>query len=86
MSQQPSAAKRTWTVRSGADLGHAIADVRALHHLTQSEAAERAGLSRDYVAQIEAGRSARVLEHAIRLLRRLGASVTITLDDNHGQA
>jgi transcriptional regulator with XRE-family HTH domain len=72
--------QRTWQVRSGADLGRAIADIRQARGLTQSELAASAALSRDYVAQIEAGRSAALLEKLLRLLRRLGARVTITVD------
>jgi transcriptional regulator with XRE-family HTH domain len=49
-------------------------------HLTQSELAANAALSRDYVAQIEAGHSTSLLEKLLRLLRRLGARVTITID------
>jgi DNA-binding XRE family transcriptional regulator len=54
--------------------------VRQARGLTQSELAASAALSRDYVAQIEAGRSAALLEKLLRLLRRLGARVTITVD------
>jgi transcriptional regulator with XRE-family HTH domain len=72
--------QRTWQVRSGADLGRAIADIRQARGLTQSELAVSAALSRDYLAHIEAGRSASLLEKLLRLLRRLGATVTITVD------
>lgn len=72
-------AQRTWQVRSGPDLGRAIADIRQLRGLTQSQLAAEAALSRDYVAQIEAGRTASLLEKLLRLLRRLGATVTITI-------
>lgn len=71
--------QRTWQVRSGPDLGRAIADIRRARGLTQSQLAAEAALSRDYVAQIEAGRSASLLEKLLRLLRRLGATVTITI-------
>ena len=69
-----------WNIRSGEDLGRAIADVRASRGLTQSDLATQAGLSRAYLAKIEAGRSVSLLEHELRLLRRLGATVTITVE------
>jgi len=72
--------QRTWDIRSGADFGRAISEIRHEQSLTQYELAERAALSRDYVAQIEAGRSVSLLEKTLRLLRRLGARVTISFD------
>jgi HTH-type transcriptional regulator / antitoxin HipB len=76
----------TWQVRSGADLGRSIADLRGRQGLTQSELAEKAGLSRDYLAKIEGGRTVSLLEHSMRILRRMGATVTITWESDDGQA
>jgi transcriptional regulator with XRE-family HTH domain len=70
---------RSWTVRNPGDLGRAIAGVRAARGLTQSELAAQAGIGRSYLAQLEAGASQLVLERSLRALRRMGASVTITL-------
>ncbi len=79
-------AQRTWVVRGGDDIGRAVAEIRRDRHLTQQQLAEQAGLSRDWLAKLETGRSAVVLDHLLRLLRRLGASVTITFEDAHGPA
>jgi transcriptional regulator with XRE-family HTH domain len=79
-------AQRTWTVRSGEDFGRAIAEIRRHRHLTQEQLAAQGGLSRAWLAKLETGRSATVLDHLMRLLRRLGASVTITFEDTDGQA
>ena len=81
-----SSAPRIWTVRNPADLGRAIAGVRAARGLTQAELATRAGIGRSYLAQLEAGASQLVLERSLRALRRMGASVTVTLpgDDEQG--
>ncbi|MBJ7331267.1 MAG: helix-turn-helix transcriptional regulator [Solirubrobacteraceae bacterium] len=68
-----------WTVGSSADLGRAIAGVRAVHGLTQEELAERTGIQRSYLAKLEAGASVLLLERALRALRRMGATVTVTL-------
>jgi HTH-type transcriptional regulator / antitoxin HipB len=71
----------THHVRSPEDLGDVIADRRAVRQLSQAELAEQVGISRSYLAKIERGRTTSVVEHTFRLLRRLGATVTITFDD-----
>ena len=76
----------TWQVRSGADLGRSIADLRGRQGLTQSELAVQTGLSRDYLAKIEGGRTVSLLEHSLRILRRMGATVTITWESPDGPA
>jgi transcriptional regulator with XRE-family HTH domain len=70
---------RTWTVRSSADLGRAVASARASRGLTQAELAEDAGINRSYLAALERGASTLALERALRVLRRLGATVTVAL-------
>lgn len=70
---------RTWTVRSSADLGRAVAAARAARGLTQAELADGAGINRSYLAALERGASTLLLERALRVLRRLGATVTVTL-------
>lgn len=77
-------APRNWSVRSGEDMGRAIAEIRHERGLTQAELAAQGGLSRNWLAKLEAGRSTPVLDHLLRLLRRLGATVTITFEDSDG--
>ena len=76
----------TWTIRSGADLGRAVAEIRGSRRLTQAELAEGAGLTRDYIAQLESGRTVSLLEHLLRILRRSGATVTVTWPREHGES
>ena len=64
-------------VRSGADMGRAIAALRSDAGLTQQELGDLAGLDATYVSKIESGRTVTLLEHELRILRRLGARVTI---------
>ena len=71
---------RTWTVHSAADLGRAVADIRRERGMTQAEVAAASGLSRSWLAKLESGRSNLVLDHLLRTLRRMGASVTVTWD------
>lgn len=68
-----------WSVRSAADIGRAIAGVRARRGLTQEQLATQAGVERSYLARLEAGASTLALERTLRLLRRMGATVTVTL-------
>jgi transcriptional regulator with XRE-family HTH domain len=66
-------------VRSGADVGRAIAALRARAGMTQRELGELAGLDAAYISKIESGRTVTLLEHELRILRRLGARITIEL-------
>lgn len=68
-----------WTVRSPSDLGRAIAGVRAERGLTQDQLAKEADVDRSYLARLEAGATALVLERALRVLRRMGATVTVEI-------
>ena len=77
-------ATRTWTVRSSDDIGRAVADIRRARGMTQSELAEQGGLTRVWLAKLETGHTTPVLDHLLRLLRRLGATVTITFGDDDG--
>jgi transcriptional regulator with XRE-family HTH domain len=77
---------RTWSVRSAEDLGRALAEIRHTRGLTQEQLAAEGGLSRASLAQLEVGRSTPVLDHFLRLLRRLGATVTITFEGDDGNA
>lgn len=76
--------QRTWNVGSPEDLGLAVAEVRHSRNLSQADAAEMAGIGRTWLAKLENGRSTRVLDHLLRLLRRMGATVTVTWDDEPG--
>ena len=73
---------RQWAIRSPGDLGRAIAGVfRAERGLTQAKLAEEADIDRSYLARLEAGATALILERSLRVLRRMGATVTVTIDD-----
>lgn len=69
---------RSWQIRSAADFGRAIADLRSRRGLTQDQLARQAGMSRNYLAQLETGLTVVMLDRVLRLLRRLGAEVTVT--------
>lgn len=72
-------------IRSPADLGRAIAGIRAVRQLRQEDLATEIGIDRTYLAKLEAGASSIQLERALRALRRMGATVTITLAETDGE-
>ena len=74
----------TWTIRSPADLGRAIAGVRRRRGLTQQRLAAQAVIERSYLARLEAGASTLAIERALRLLRRMGATVTVSIENDDG--
>jgi transcriptional regulator with XRE-family HTH domain len=73
---------RRWSVHSGEDFGRAIADLRRAKGMTQAQLAEASGLTRTWLARLETGHSTPVLDHLLRLLRRLGATITITVSED----
>lgn len=76
-----------FVVRSGEDLGRAVGELRRSQGLTQEQLGASAGISRDWVAQLEHGRQSRSFEKMLRLLRRLGADVVVVPAQAHdGQA
>lgn len=77
---------RVWSIRSPADLGRAIAGVRAARGLTQEGLAKAINVDRGYLARLEAGASQLVLERSIRALRRMGATVTVSIPRDDGKA
>jgi transcriptional regulator with XRE-family HTH domain len=68
-------------IRSGGDIGRAIRSIRTAQGLSQVDAAELAGIDAKYLSKIEGGRTVSLLEHELRILRRLGARITVTFDD-----
>jgi transcriptional regulator with XRE-family HTH domain len=53
--------------------------------LRQEDLATQTGIDRTYLAKLEAGASSIQLERALRALRRMGATVTITLAESRGE-
>lgn len=74
-----------WVVRSPEDLARALAGARASRGLTQRELADEIGVGRSYLAELETGAASPVaIERTLRALRRLGATVTVSLPADHG--
>lgn len=75
-----------YVVRSPEDLGRTVAEIRRSRELTQAQLAASSGMSRDSLAQLERGRQGRSIELLLRLLRRLGATITITVERPDGSS
>ena len=73
--------RQRWVVHDGSDLGEAIAEIRAARALTQEQLAAQAGLSRTWLAKLERGRSTRMVDLLVRILRSLGATIVVEFDD-----
>ncbi len=76
--------QRNWSIHNPADVGRAIAGVRAERGMTQADLAEQIGIDRGYLARLEAGASPLVLERSLRALRRMGATITVSLPGDDG--
>lgn len=74
--------RHAWTIRSSSDFGRTIADLRAIREVTQAELARQSGLPREYLARLERGLTVTMLDRVLRLLRRLGAEVTVTVPND----
>jgi transcriptional regulator with XRE-family HTH domain len=72
---------RTFTVRTGQDLGAAVREARLAAGLTQEQLSEATATERTYLTKMESGVSVLLLDRALRLLRHLGAEVTVTLPE-----
>jgi len=77
---------RSWSIHNPADIGRAIAGVRAERGLTQAALAKQAEIDRGYLARLEAGASQLVLERSLRALRRMGATITVSLPGDDGES
>ena len=71
--------QRNWSIHNPADIGRAIAGIRAEKGLTQAALAKQIEIDRGYLARLEAGASQLVLERSLRALRRMGAKITVSL-------
>lgn len=69
--------EQRFIVRSSEDLGRAIGELRRAHELTQEQTATQAGISRDWLAQLERGRPSRSFSVMLRLIRRLGGELVV---------
>jgi len=68
-------------VYTPASLGDAIRHYRTEAGLTQAELAERAGLHRSYLSELESGKETEQLKRILWVLRQLGVRMTLDKAD-----
>ena len=69
--------EQRFIIRSPEDLGRAIGELRRAQGHTQEQMATHAGISREWLAQLERGRPSRSLSVMLRLIRRLGGELVV---------
>lgn len=77
-SREDSKSFRVYTPGS---LGAAIRHYREQAGLTQAELADRAGLHRSYLSELETGAETEQLRRILRVLRQLGVRMTLNKAD-----
>lgn len=68
---------KSFRVYTPASLGAAIKHYRKQAGLTQAELAERAGIHRSYLSELETGADTEQLRRIFRVLRQLGVRMTL---------
>jgi transcriptional regulator with XRE-family HTH domain len=80
MSTSPDDPK-AFRVYNPASLGAAIKHYREQAGLTQAELAEKAGIHRSYLSELETGAETEQLRRILRVLRQLGLRITVSKAD-----
>jgi transcriptional regulator with XRE-family HTH domain len=74
-------ANETFRIYTPSSIGTAIRHYRLQAGLSQTELAERAGLHRSYLANLERGPETEQLKRIIRILRQLGVRMVLEKAD-----
>ncbi len=75
---EPSPKRRPFRVYTTRDLGAAIRHYRTDAGLTQREFADRVGLHRSYLSELESGRTTEALERIMACFQELGLTLLVT--------
>ena len=74
-------ARGPFRIYTPSSLGDAIRHYRAEAGMTQAELAERAGLRRSYLSELESGKETEQVKRLFRVLRELGVRMTLDKAD-----
>jgi transcriptional regulator with XRE-family HTH domain len=80
-TEEQTGAEKPFRVYTPASLGTAIRHYRQAAGLTQAELAERAGLNRTYLSDLEQGRQTEQVRRILRVLKQLGVRMTLEKAD-----
>jgi HTH-type transcriptional regulator/antitoxin HipB len=72
---------KPFRIYTPASLGAAIRHYRRQAGLSQAELAERTGLHRSYLSELEQGRETEQVKRIIRILKQLGVRMTVEKAD-----
>lgn len=70
-----------YRIYTPASIGAAIRHYRQEAGLTQEELAQRAGLNRTYLSELEGGKDTEQIRRVLRVLRQLGVRMTLDKAD-----
>lgn len=76
-SQSGPTGESPFRIYTPASLGTAIRHYRQEAGLTQAELAERAGLNRTYLSDLEQGKQTEQVKRILRVFRQLGVRMTL---------
>jgi transcriptional regulator with XRE-family HTH domain len=76
-NQDNSPARGPFRIYTPASLGDAIRHYRTEAGLTQAQLAEKAGLQRSYLSELETGKETAQVKRLFRVLRKLGVRMTL---------
>lgn len=80
-SHQAASGDRPFRVYTPASLGTAIRHYREQAGLSQAELAERTGLNRTYLSNLEQGKQTEQVRRILRVLKQLGVRMTLDKAD-----
>ena len=75
--QEHSATSNPYRVYSAASLGAGLRHFRKEAGLTQQELANRVGLQRSYLSELEVGKETEQVRRLFQVLRQLGVRITL---------
>lgn len=74
-------ARGPFRIYTPSSLGDAIRHYRAEAGMTQADLAERAGIQRSYLSELESGKETEQVKRLFRVLRELGVRMTLDKAD-----
>ncbi len=80
-TESTNTASGRFRIYTAASLGNAIRHYRKEAGLTQAQLAERTGLQRSYLSELETGKETEQLKRVLRLLRQLDVRMTLDKAD-----
>jgi HTH-type transcriptional regulator/antitoxin HipB len=79
--QNATSARGPFRIYTPSSLGDAIRHYRTEAGMTQAELAEKVGLQRSYLSELESGKETEQVKRLFRVLRELGVRMTLDKAD-----